>query len=84
MLVRAIVRDPSHGPCFSTRFAPQLQSEDARQWWEDKTSEPLYRYGVQGAVFLGVAALVDAAYSGDWSRIGAITTGWAQASCSPW
>lgn len=33
-----------------------------------------FRFGVQGAVVLGLAALVDAGWSGDWSRIGAITT----------
>lgn len=34
---------------------------------------PWFKYGVQGGVALVVAAAVDAAYSGDWSRIGAIT-----------
>ena len=34
---------------------------------------PWFTIGVQGAVALIVAAAVDAAYSGDWSRIGAIT-----------
>jgi len=38
-----------------------------------------YSKYLQGAVFVGVLAAVDAGYSGDWSRIGAIskeTEGW--------
>ena len=34
---------------------------------------PWFTVGVQGGVALVVAAAVDAAYSGDWSRIGAIS-----------
>lgn len=33
----------------------------------------LYSKYLQGAVFVGVLAAVDAGYSGDWSRIGAIS-----------
>lgn len=39
----------------------------------DAARAPWFTIGVQGTVFLIVAAAVDAAYSGDWSRIGAIT-----------
>lgn len=34
---------------------------------------PLYSKYLQGAVFVGVLAAIDAGYSGDWSRIGAIS-----------
>lgn len=34
---------------------------------------PFYSKCVQGAVFVGVLAAVDAGYSGDWSRIGVIS-----------
>lgn len=34
---------------------------------------PAYRVWLQGAVAVGLLGLVDAGYSGDWSRIGAIS-----------
>uniref|UniRef100_A0A7S1SQN9 DUF7887 domain-containing protein n=1 Tax=Tetraselmis chuii TaxID=63592 RepID=A0A7S1SQN9_9CHLO len=36
-------------------------------------ASPLYSVALQGAVFVFLLGLVDAAYSGDWSRIGAIS-----------
>lgn len=41
--------------------------------WQEFVATPLYKYWLQGGFALLVLMLVDAAYSGDWSRIGAIT-----------
>ena len=52
----------------STSTSSELSSLVAslsRSWW--------FRVPLQGAVALIVLAAVDAAYSGDWSRIGAIS-----------
>ena len=57
---------PPGGPSGSTPFNLPLPVVQAAR-------APWFTVGVQGAVFLVVAAAVDAAYSGDWSRIGAIT-----------
>jgi hypothetical protein len=45
----------------------------AQAWLKDEMKSPIYRYWLQGAVVLGLLGLIDAAYSGDWSRIGVIT-----------
>lgn len=42
-------------------------------WLVAAARAPWFTVGVQGGVALVVAAAVDAAYSGDWSRIGAIS-----------
>lgn len=39
----------------------------------DFVKSPIYSKYIQGTVFVGVLAAVDAGYSGDWSRIGAIS-----------
>lgn len=48
-------------------------SDSLRVKVSDFVKTPLYSKYVQGAVFVGVLAAVDAGYSGDWSRIGAIS-----------
>lgn len=59
---------------------PQASSGGQREPPPDPTaaarslvSSPLYRWWLQGAVALVVFMLVDAGFSGDWVRIGAIT-----------
>ena len=49
----------------------ELAASLTRSWW--------FRVPLQGAVALIVLAAVDAAYSGDWSRIGAISKGTEEA-----
>ncbi|GMH40635.1 hypothetical protein BSKO_08539 [Bryopsis sp. KO-2023] len=58
------------------RAGPDESASEKNSWLEfarGLTSTPLYRVYLQGGVVLGVLGLVDAAYSGDWSRIGAIS-----------
>lgn len=38
------------------------------------TRTPLYRWGLQGAVVLVILGAVDAGWSGDWHRLGVLTT----------
>ena len=38
------------------------------------TRTPLYRWGLQGAVVLAILGAVDAGWSGDWHRLGVLTT----------
>ena len=38
------------------------------------TRTPLYRFGLQGAVVLVILGAVDAGWSGDWHRLGVLTT----------
>ncbi|KAK9825003.1 hypothetical protein WJX81_008490, partial [Elliptochloris bilobata] len=38
------------------------------------TRTPLYRWGLQGAVVLVILGAIDAGWSGDWHRLGVLTT----------
>lgn len=57
-----------------TRFSVvSYSARDVRTQLSDFVKTPLYSKYLQAAVFVGVLAAVDAGYSGDWSRIGAIS-----------
>lgn len=52
-----------------SRCCPQAQQQQQHNFIESKA----YRIYLQGAVGVAVLGLVDAGYSGDWSRIGVLT-----------
>jgi hypothetical protein len=49
------------------------EEEDPLAALRAAAATPLFEVALPGAVVIGILALLDAAYSGDWSRIGAIT-----------
>jgi hypothetical protein len=53
----------------SSKIAQQQEPTALQQL----VNTPLFRVYLPSAVFIGTLALIDAAYSGDWSRIGVIT-----------
>jgi hypothetical protein len=52
----------------------EAQPATALDSLRDAVATPAYRYWLPAGIVLGILMLLDAAYSGDWSRIGAITT----------
>lgn len=55
------------------RTCSSSDTDGLRRQASDFVQTDLYSKYLQGAVFVGVLAAVDAGYSGDWSRIGAIS-----------
>lgn len=62
---------------FSSTAKKELKGSPAKASLRDRLAEmangPFIRWYAPGAVFLGTLMLLDAAYSGDWSRIGVLT-----------